>query len=69
MPVNVIVYVFCSLVAMILLITGSEGRTSAIYLDTPLHDDFEAGQLDKFSLEIPIIGDILAVKVESNNQH
>ena len=44
-------------------ISGERSRTESTYLDTPYHDDFEAGATDTFNLTIANVGRIEAIQV------
>ena len=45
-------------------LTGTQGRSRAINLDTPFYDDFESGQTDTFEIGTAPIGDIVSVQME-----
>ena len=45
-------------------LTGTQGRSRPINLDTPFYDDFEPGQTDSFEVGTAPIGDIVSVQME-----
>ena len=45
-------------------LTGTQGRSRSINLDTPFYDDFEPGQTDSFEIATAPIGDVVSVQME-----
>ncbi len=45
-------------------LTGTQGRSNPMNLDTPFYDDFERGQTDTFEFGTPPLGEVVSVQIE-----